>query len=709
MSRASWSAVILALALGACAGPPALAQRPVAPEEGQDGQDDKALVPREVGGHLIVTDETVVVTGSSDVRVRDASVATKIETPLIETPRSVTVIDRDTLDEIGAVNVTQGHDYAVGVVAIDERGLAVARGFPVDFYDLRRDGLRTYAWSVRELVAVDRLQYLRGPSSVLYGDGSPGALVNMVLKKPLPVGRHELGATVGGAGLLRGTVDSTGPLTADRRVRYRLIAAVEGLENGFDNDEQRITLLPTFAFDIGAGTLTVDTEWFRQRGRAYRHLVPATAQAQRGDFSGYPFSLNVNAPDQGWVGSNVSPGLRYDVAIGDAASLHVAGRYTRIDGAINGQGLVGLAPDGRTALRLQYDESSEWHEYQGDAFAALSFRTGRLAHRVVTGVEMGLSRADRSIATGPATPLDIQAPAYPPQATAVARLSSNDVFRAGVYASDQVRLGRGVTIVPSVRWSHLGMEQRTATAPGPRSSEQVITPALGLVWLPRPWWSLYGNASRGFEPPTPGQFDPDGRALAPARNRLLEVGTKVDVLARRLSLSMAHFRIRRTNVPEADGRGSFLAIGAAESRGLEVEAVGAPTSWASVRSGYALTDTSITQDNTGAVGRALPNAPRHSGHVWLTARLPDGSAVPLTVGAGLVGVSRRFTGRDNVVVAPAYTRLDASVWYRVADGRLAVGLIGHNLTNRQYATSGAGATFVVAPLRRVSLQCTTMF
>ena len=128
-----------------------------------------------------------MVTGNPDEPPRDSSVATKIDTPLIETPRSVSIIDRRTLDDMGAVNLTQAHDYAVGLTLLDERGPAFARGFPVGFYDLRRDGLRTYSWSVRELAAVDRIQYLRGPAAVLYGDGSPGALVNMVLKKPLPV------------------------------------------------------------------------------------------------------------------------------------------------------------------------------------------------------------------------------------------------------------------------------------------------------------------------------------------------------------------------------------------------------------------------------------------------------------------------------------------------------------------------------------------
>ena len=78
---------------------------------------------------------------------------------------------------------------------------------------------------------------------MLYGDGSPGAIVNMVLKKPLPVRHYEFGVVGGSSGFGRLTADLTGPLTAGRRVRYRVVAASEWLESGFDNDERRLTLM----------------------------------------------------------------------------------------------------------------------------------------------------------------------------------------------------------------------------------------------------------------------------------------------------------------------------------------------------------------------------------------------------------------------------------------------------------------------------------
>src|SRR5262245_23922053 len=281
----------------------AVAQQPDSTPKDPNSASPQPPGVQEVGGRLVASGETVIVKGNADDPVRDSSIATKIETPLIETPRSVSVIDRQTLDDLSVINITQAHDYTVGMTPQDERGPGFSRGFPVDFYDLRRDGLRTYSWSVREPAALDRIQYLRGPASVLYGDGSPGGLVNLVLKKPMPVRGYEFGGSVGGSGFGRLGADATGPLNERRTIRYRVIASGEWLANGFDNDERRFTLFPSLAIDVGSrSTLSFDTEIYRQRGRNYRHAAPATADAQRGDFSQYPWDLSIASPDDGWSG-----------------------------------------------------------------------------------------------------------------------------------------------------------------------------------------------------------------------------------------------------------------------------------------------------------------------------------------------------------------------------------------------------------------------
>ena len=240
-------------------------------------------------------------------------------------------------------------------------------------------------------------------------------------------------------------------------------------------------------------------------------------------------------------------------------------RYTKIDGDINAQGLAGLAEDGHTAFRYQYHEVSTWQEYQTDTFAATTFRTGRVDHRLVTGVEAGLSTADSEIGIGAASPLDIFNPVYPREPEPVSRPTRYDVSRLGVYTVDQVRFSERVIVVPALRWSRLDTENRVATTGEDRSTESVVSPSLGLVVLPRPWLSLYMTYAQGFEPPTPGQYLEDGRALASAEHDSIEGGVKADLLDRRISVT----GVRLPDSPDERAGGRRAGILPADRRGRE--------------------------------------------------------------------------------------------------------------------------------------------
>lgn len=264
-------------------------------------------------------------------------------------------------------------------------------------------------------------------------------------------------------------------------------------------------------------------------------------------------------------------------------------------------------------------------------------------------------------------------------------------------------------MVPALRWSRLNTEYHVQTTGEPRTTENVVSPSLGLVVLPGPWLSLYTTYARGFEPPTPGQYLEDGRGLAPAEHDAFEGGVKADLINQRISVTGAAFRIRRTNVPEADVLGFFRQIGEAESRGLELEVVGSMTRGLGVRGGYAWTSTEITRDTSGFAGRELPNAPRHKAELWTRYRFSQGLLRSLMVAGGVVHVSDRFAGRDNLVMVPSFTRIDTSASYELAGPRLTVGLVAQNLTNRRYVTSGNNAVFFAAPLRRLAVQLTSAF
>jgi iron complex outermembrane receptor protein len=686
-------------------------QKPPKPPDPPKGEP-----PKEVGGRLVVTGETVVVRANADEPVHTSSIATKTDTPLLETSRSISITDRRTLDDLSAINITQAHDVTPGVTPLDERGPASVRGFPVSFYDLRRDGLRTFSWSVREPASLDRVQYLRGPAGVLYGDGSPGGLVNLVVKKPLTVPRYEVSAAAGSLGFARVTADATGPVASAGGVRYRFIVAAEGIDNGFDNDERRLTVYPMVSFDLGKrATLHLDTEWYDQRGRGYRHVIPATEATARGDFSSTPWDLNPASPDDGWEGSNVSPGVRFDARLGDRTTLHIASRYTGIDGDLDFHSILPLAADGRTLPRIRYREISEWREYQSDGFLTTTTRWMGMDHSVVFGVEAGLSTTDSEIGISLGTPLNLFAPVYGPAGPDPALASTDyDTSRLGTYVLDQVHVTSNVIVAPGIRWSRLRNENNLTLSAGgvdlePVSAETQWSPTLGVVVLPRPWLSVYGSYSGAFEPPIPGQFLEDRRPADFSESDSFEAGVKADLLGGRISATGSFFKIRQTNVLEADPTGFYRQIGEGKSGGVELELVGSVTRGLGIRAGYAFLRTEITRDAAGFVGRDLPNAPPHKFNLWMRYRFPSGVFDRLMVAGGVVYVADRYTDRTNTIPLAAYTRLDLTARYELAGPKLTLGLSAFNVADTRYVTSGAGRNLWVGAPRRLALEVGAAF
>jgi iron complex outermembrane receptor protein len=338
--------------------------------------------------------------------------------------------------------------------------------------------------------------------------------------------------------------------------------------------------------------------------------------------------------------------------------------------------------------RFHYREISTWNEYQFDTFTTVATETGRLQHRLVVGVESGLSTTDSLIGVGPASPININNPVYGPHPSDPPLAPTRyNVTRVGLYALDQLRISKTITVVPGLRWSRIGIDDKVAAAAAnglqAESNENFVSPNIGVVMLPQPWFSLYFNYTQGFEPPAPGQYLQGGGAPALSENGSIEGGVKTDFFQQRLSVTGALFRLRRTNVPETDTLGFIRQIGEGTSHGFETEVVGLLAPALSVRGGYAWTETEITRDSSGFVGRELPNAPHHKFDLWMRYRFPPDVVRGVMVAAGVVHVSDRFTARNNLVVQPPYTRVDATASWDLAGPRLTLGLGVENLTNRR--------------------------
>ncbi|MGD1908468.1 MAG: TonB-dependent receptor plug domain-containing protein [Leptolyngbyaceae cyanobacterium] len=207
----------------------------------------------------------VVVTGEEeDYFVPNASSATRTDTPLLDIPQAIQVVPQQVLEDQQILRVDDALRNVSGVVgqlnSFSNNAVLILRGFSTNGFNngpIFRDGFRiTDNLSSQEIANVERIEVIKGPSSVLYGQNDPGGIVNLVTKRPLPYPFYELGFQVGSEGLIRPTLDLSGPLTEDGALTYRLNLAYQHEDSfrGYSTDTERFFIAPVLSWDISDRT-----------------------------------------------------------------------------------------------------------------------------------------------------------------------------------------------------------------------------------------------------------------------------------------------------------------------------------------------------------------------------------------------------------------------------------------------------------------------
>src|SRR5690606_22482184 len=160
-----------------------------------------------------------------------AATASKTDTPLLETPQAITVVTRDEIRDQGAQNLQDALNYAAGVrsdaYGLDSRAdsFRIRGSEPTVYLDGLRQNYNWYTSTTRvEPYTLERIEVLRGPASMLYGQGSTAGVVNMVSKRPLAEAQREIGISYGTHNRKQIQADLTGPLTEDGSWLYRVVA-----------------------------------------------------------------------------------------------------------------------------------------------------------------------------------------------------------------------------------------------------------------------------------------------------------------------------------------------------------------------------------------------------------------------------------------------------------------------------------------------------
>ena len=619
---------------------------------------------------------------------RSAS-ATRTDTPIHETPQSISVVTREAVEDLGATRLQDALDYAGGVGRANNFGgqgltTITVRGFTTgEFY---RNGFpinRGYP-NMPDANTIERLEVMRGPAATLYGRSDPGGTFNVVSKQPSSERSVTLGSQLNDQGMRRGTLDATGPLDEDGRFAYRLNVLGEGGETFRDHVEtERYAVTPVLSWQVNDSTrITFEGEFMRNNHPLDRGLTrypTQTGTASRDTFWG--------EKDVGKLHNDNNMGqVRFEHDLNDSWTL--GGGVQILDGTLKGNAVEAnsMGADGRTLSRNFNWRKLDWTDRDVQLNLTGRFNTGGLEHLLLTGIEYEdydyKSIIMRSSGAAGSYAIDIFNPVYGQARPALTRTPTHDQENLKTWAAfvqDQVSLTERLKLLVGARFERFEHDYDTYV-PGGRSwtkSDNSVTPRLGLTYELTDDLALYASASRSFKP-NAGAARPDASASAvasaqkgfdPEKGKAFELGAKWQVLDKQLSVEAAVYQIDKKNVLTTDPLDSSYSVAAGEvrSRGLDVNVVGNITpAWRMIGS-YAYVDAQVTKDNTLRDGTRLMNIPRHSASLLSLYEFQDGPLRGLGLGGGARYVDDRAGQTANVpnFSMDSYTVYDLLSYYKV--------------------------------------------
>jgi iron complex outermembrane receptor protein len=659
----------------------------------------------------------VVVTGEQDdgYNPSRATTATRTDTPLRDVPASITVIPRQVIEDQGAVRLDEILRNASGVTfssSLGNRGQDFRiRGFSATQF---RNGLREDAGgggsfvtrTVQETANIERVEVLRGPASVLFGQGEPGGVINLVSKSPLTVPYYDIDFTAGNFNFYRPALDFSGPLTDDGALAYRLNLVYEDTDSFRDfADSRRYFIAPTLAWRIGADTtLTLEASYLQDRRTFDRGLIVLNGDDRPADLP-----LNRALYDPRFSRNNFDETRAYlylDHEFSDNLAIRSAFRYTtsfESDREGTSQ-ITGLRDDNRTAEIEAYfgEQFFETYTFQNDL--TWGFSTGPIDHTLLVGVEL----ASNSARFGSSAPEGQQAltggvlDIFEPDYDAITYTGSYDFYfggerqdqrTLGIYVQDQINVLDNLILLLGGRFDQVNSEERFGDF-RQDIDDAAFSPRFGIVYQPNEILSLYASYSRSFVPV--GGRNATNTPFEPTRGTQYEIGVKADFLDGRLSSTLAAYDITRSNIttPDPNNPDFSIQVGEQNGRGIDLDIAGEILPGWNIIAGYSYLDATITRDNNFEVGNQLNNAPRNSASLWTTYTIQSGDLRGLGFGAGVFFVDQRSGDLANSFTIPSYTRFDAALYYNRDNFRAALNF--KNLFDTEYF-AGSQNRFAVVP------------
>lgn len=651
-------------------------------------------------------DEEIVVTGDGQPGyfVPNTTTATGTDTPILETPFAVQVVPQAVLREQQTTRIEDALTNVSGVVSLGDiggRGSAFnIRGFgtitnPVP---LLRDGYRIYNnfQSIPEVFNLERVEVLKGPASLLYGQAEPGGVINLVSKQPLVNPFYEVGLQVGNREFVSPRLDISGPLNRDRTLLYRLNALYrhEQRFEDYDDSFDRFSLAPSLTWRLGDRTdLRLSLEYIDDDG-PYNNGTLASGNG----ILDIPRDRVVNNPDDTIGNQYLNVGYNVEHRFSDNWKIGNAFRFIDYDYDYSVQALPFLFDeDTGVVTRFFADQDGQLNSYSLSTNLTGQLTTGRINHKLLIGLDLNRNTFDviTRVDLDNPSPIDIFDPDYSavpkpdeaalPVFSAGFRTAFSTSDRLGVYLQDQIYFLDNLILVAGLRYDTVKQETSNDFDEVSRTDD-AVSPRIGLIYLPLPELAIYANYSESFNP-NEGTGE-NGEPLPAELGRGFEVGIKTELFDRKLLLTLDYFNIKKRNVAVAAP--NFLSFsvptGEQKSQGIELDIAGELSPGWKLIASYAHIDAEITEDTDPTlIGNRLPGVARNTASLWTTYEFQTGSLEGFGLGLGLNFVDGRFGDLSNSFEVASYLIGNAAIFYRRNNYRFALNF--RNLWDTEYIES----------------------
>ncbi len=670
----------------------------------------------------------------------------KITKPLLDTAKTITVINQAVMSDRNADNLRDALRNVSGIsMAAGEGGAPTGDSMSIRGFSARTDifvdGIRDIAGYNRDMYNIEQVEVAKGPGSAVSGRGATGGSVNLATKTAKLDNFNDVAVRLGSESDYRARLDSNTQLNETTALRVNVLADdgdVAGRDH-VENSNQAIAA--SLATGLGTNSrFNVNVDYLKQdnipdygipwvsnsaTSDPVAELADYEGSAPPVDFDNFYGNLYRDFEDI----KASSATARYEYDLSPQTTLRAQARI----GSVERVSVV-TAPrfmDVKTSTDVRL--SDEKTRDTKDSLTAIQldligeYEISGITHNVVTGVEFAnetfkrwgyVDLIDDNLDSTPELN-DLYNPnayvdftgQYGRNGTSIEAKAKNK----SIYVFDTITLNEQWEVTGGLRYDDFSVDYQNSYTDASaliKTSDSFFSWSFATVYKPTQNSTYYFGAGNSFNPSAEGlTVSTRGNTadLDPEETKSYELGAKWSLLDNALLTNVALFKTIKDNARQRLDSTTYALGGEQEVYGLELSATGQISRDLVVIASYTYQDSEVVTDgdyNAASIGQELANTPNHSASVWSKYQIND----KLSAGIGAQYLGERFnnSNSESREVADSYVLFDMMVAYQIND-KLNVQFNGENLADEDYIDQLGGGHFIPGNGRSFSLTASYSF